>query len=45
LSEIDILRDMDHEHIIKMYEVYESDKFIHMVLELLTGGELFDKIR
>jgi serine/threonine protein kinase len=35
---------MDHEHIIKMYEVYESERNIHLVLELLTGGELFDKI-
>lgn len=39
------MRELQHEHVIKMFEVYESDGFVHMVLEVLTGGELFDKIR
>jgi serine/threonine protein kinase len=28
-----------------MYEVYESDKYIHLVFDYLEGGELFDKIK
>lgn len=35
---------MDHPNIIKIYEVYEDDKHIHLVTELCTGGELFDYI-
>jgi serine/threonine protein kinase len=45
LSEIDILRAVDHDHVIKMAEVYESEKYIHLVLEYLEGGELFERIK
>ncbi|CAN0327643.1 unnamed protein product [Ascophyllum nodosum] len=42
--EIEILRCVDHPCIIKLYDVYEDDWFIHLVTELCTGGELFDRI-
>ena len=29
---------------VKMHKCYETDKILYLVLELLTGGELFDKI-
>lgn len=35
MLEIDILREIDHKHIIKLYEVYDKDKYIHLVLEYL----------
>lgn len=34
----------NHENIIKLKGVYEDDKYIHIVMELCNGGELFDKI-
>ncbi len=40
-----LLRKLDHENIIKLYEVYESKNNIHLVLEHLSGGELFERIR
>lgn len=40
-----MLRKLDHENIIKLYEVYESKNNIHLVLEHLSGGELFERIR
>ena len=45
LFEIDVLRSVDHPNIIKIFEVYESDKYIHLVFEYLEGGELFEKIK
>jgi calcium/calmodulin-dependent protein kinase I len=39
------LRKLDHENIIKLWEVYESMNNVHLVLEHLNGGELFDRIR
>jgi calcium-dependent protein kinase len=42
--EIDILQQCDHPNIIKLVEVHEDEKFIHLVQELCTGGELFDRI-
>jgi serine/threonine protein kinase len=38
------MRRLDHESIIKLYEVYESDNYIYLVVELLHGGELFERI-
>lgn len=45
MLEIDILRQIEHDHIIKLYEVYESDKYIHLAFEYLEGGELFERIK
>ena len=42
--EVEILRCVDHPCIIKLYDVCEDDLFIHLVTELCTGGELFDRI-
>jgi len=42
--EIDILQAVDHPQIIKLVDVYEDDKFLHLVTELCTGGEMFDRI-
>uniref|UniRef100_A0A7S2ESY8 Calmodulin n=1 Tax=Ditylum brightwellii TaxID=49249 RepID=A0A7S2ESY8_9STRA len=42
--EIDILKEVDHPHIIKLVEVHEDVKYLHLVTELCTGGELFDRI-
>ena len=44
LNEIEILRKLDHPNIIKLYETFEDDRYIYMITELCTGGELFDKI-
>ena len=42
--EIEILKQVDHPNIIKLYEVYEDSRNLHLVTELCTGGELFDRI-
>ena len=38
--EIEILKTMDHPNIIKLYDVFEDDKYLHLVTELCTGGEV-----
>jgi len=35
----------DHPYVIKFYQVYDADKMVHLVLELLEGGELFERIK
>jgi len=42
--EIDILKEVDHPNIIKLVEIHEDSKYLHLVTELCTGGELFDRI-
>ena len=38
--EIDILSTVDHPNIIRYYETYTDDKFFHIVMEYLSGGDL-----
>lgn len=42
--EIDILKNLDHPNIVKLFEVFEDKHYIYLVTELCTGGELFDEI-
>jgi len=43
--EVAILKRLaGHENIVRLHGVYEDDKHIHIVMELCSGGELFDKI-
>ena len=41
---MEILRQVDHPNIIKFHESYVDYRYIHIVMELAEGGELFDKI-
>ena len=43
-DEVDILNKLDHPYISKLIEVYDEPKYIYMVMELLPGGELYDKL-
>lgn len=43
--EIDVLRKTDHPNVIDIYAVYESPKYIHLVLPFLEGGELFERLK
>jgi calcium-dependent protein kinase len=43
-KEINILKSLDHPNIIKVYEFFKTEKYIYIINELCTGGELFDKI-
>ncbi|RDX86006.1 CBL-interacting serine/threonine-protein kinase 23, partial [Mucuna pruriens] len=42
--EISTMKLIRHPNVIRMYEVMASKTKIYIVLELVTGGELFDKI-
>ncbi|KAL8732436.1 MAG: hypothetical protein Q9181_003956 [Wetmoreana brouardii] len=42
--EINILRGLSHPNIVRLHEMTETDKYIGIVLEYASGGELFDYI-
>ena len=43
-NEINILKELDHPNIVKMFEFFEDDKRYYLVQEICKGGELFDEI-
>ncbi|EEA06411.1 protein kinase domain-containing protein [Cryptosporidium muris RN66] len=42
--EILIMKRLDHPNIIKLFEVFEDTNYLYFVMEICTGGELFDRI-
>ncbi|WAQ89865.1 hypothetical protein PtA15_11A557 [Puccinia triticina] len=42
--EIDVLKLVKHPNIVRLYDVIETEKYIGIVLEYASGGELFDHI-
>ena len=44
MKEVNLMIKLDHPNIIKLYEYYEDENKIYLIMELCTGGELFDKI-
>jgi len=43
-TEVTILKEVDHPHIIKLYDVYEDNDTVYLITELCTGGELYDRV-
>jgi len=42
--EIEIMEVIKHKNIIRLFEIYDEPKKMNLVMELVTGGELFDRI-
>merc|ERR1719456_2192593 len=42
--EIAIMKSLKHPHVVHLREVMQTANHIYMVLEVIAGGELFDKI-
>lgn len=42
--EIDIMAELDHPHIVKLFETFYENGSFYLVMELCNGGDIFDKI-
>lgn len=39
------MRALDHSNIMKLHEVFETENSLYFILDLLEGGQLYDKIK
>jgi calcium-dependent protein kinase len=42
--ELEIMLTVDHPHIIRLFDVYETPTELHFVMECADGGEMFDRL-
>jgi len=43
-NEIKILKKIDHPNIVKLYDVIETNESYYLILEYISGGDLYDLV-
>jgi len=43
-TEVDILKQINHPYIVRCYDVIDTETKVYFMMELMSGGELFDRI-
>ncbi|CBJ28013.1 Chk2, checkpoint kinase [Ectocarpus siliculosus] len=44
VQEAEMLKRVDHEYIIKLEDIFQTDQAVYLVMDLVSGGDLFDRI-
>jgi calcium-dependent protein kinase len=42
---VKIHKSLDHPNIVKMYEYFRDENRYYMIIEIISGGELYQKIK
>ncbi len=42
--EVEIMMKLDHPTILRLFDYFEDNTKVYLVMEMCTGGELFDRI-
>ncbi|BFU25287.1 protein kinase, putative [Entamoeba histolytica HM-1:IMSS-B] len=42
--EIQLMRQLHHKNIVKLFDVYENNEILYLILEYVEGGELYDRL-
>jgi len=42
--EVSIMKQLDHPNVVKLFETFEDEKAMYLVLELCEGGDLLDRL-
>jgi len=43
-TEVNVLKRIKHECVVQLYDIFETSTYLHLVMELCEGGELFEQI-
>jgi calcium-dependent protein kinase len=44
MEDIELQKSMDHPNLLKVFDIYEDRDCVHLVTEICTGGEMFDRV-
>jgi len=44
IEEVNILKEFDHPHVINLYDFFEESNHYYLIMEIMSGGELFDRV-
>jgi len=44
LQEVAVMQNLDHKHIVKLIDFFEEEDQYYLVIDLLRGGDVFDRI-
>lgn len=45
MNTLNLIKQADHPNLVKLFEIYEEEHYIHFVTEYIEGGELFDFLK
>ena len=45
VREVKVMKLLSHPHIIRLYQVMETDRYMYLVTEYASGGEIFGELR
>ena len=43
-KEISIMKLLDHDHCVKLFHVFQSSTQVYVVMEMMSGGDLLDRL-
>lgn len=43
-KEINVMKKLKHQHIVQLHEVLLADDFVYLVMEIIDGGDLYERI-
>lgn len=44
VQEAEVLRTIAHPHVVRLQDIFQTDDALYLVMELVRGGDLFDRI-
>lgn len=44
VDEVQVMRKLDHPNLVKLVDFFSESEYFYLVMELMTGGELFNRI-
>ena len=44
-DELNILKQLDHPNIVKIFEYFQDETNVYLIMEYLRGGSLFDRLK